>query len=108
MAEATKKVSKKKSKRAASKIEVLQQGKTAVLGEFGKHEKDTGSTEVQIALLTSRINSLSEHLQTHQKDHHSRFGLLKMVGKRRRLLRYLQNQDIVRYRAILGELGLRK
>lgn len=82
--------------------------KEGVIQSFSKHEGDTGSAEVQIALLTRRINQLSEHLKDHKKDHHSRRGLLKMVGRRRRLLRYLQNHDIERYRLILGELGLRK
>ena len=72
------------------------------------HEKDTGSPEVQIALLTSRIQNLTEHLKKNDKDHHSRRGLLKMVGHRRKLLAYLQKKDIERYRAIIEKLGLRK
>ncbi len=72
------------------------------------HEKDTGSPEVQIALLTSRIQNLTEHLKKNDKDHHSRRGLLKMVGQRRKLLAYLQKKDIERYRAIIEKLGLRK
>ena len=96
---------KKKTKQA---IELENQDKTEVITRFSKHEGDTGSAEVQIALLTQRINHLSEHLKTHKKDHHSRRGLLKMVGRRRRLLRYLQSRDIQRYRALIGELGLRK
>lgn len=72
------------------------------------HETDTGSAEVQIAILTKRINDLTEHVKVHQKDHHSRRGLLKMVGKRRNLLNYLQKKDIERYRAIVAKLGLRK
>lgn len=76
--------------------------------QFGKHETDTGSPEVQVALLTERINHLTEHLKVHKKDHHSRRGLLMMVGKRRRLLRYLEDQDVERYRSLIAELGLRR
>lgn len=72
------------------------------------HEGDTGSPEVQIAILTTRINQLTEHLKVNKKDHHSRRGMLKMIGKRRNLLKYLQNKDINRYRAIIEKLGLRK
>lgn len=72
------------------------------------HDTDTGSPEVQVALLTDRINDLTEHLQTHQKDHHSRRGLLKLVGRRRRLLNYLDNNDVERYRALIAKLGLRR
>ena len=72
------------------------------------HESDTGSPEVQIALLTDRINHLTEHLKVHKKDHHSRRGLLMMVGKRRRLLDYLKNQDVERYRSLIAKLGLRR
>lgn len=72
------------------------------------HEKDTGSTEVQIALMTERIRRLTEHFQTHAKDHHSRRGLLKLVGKRRRLLTYLKSRDIQKYRELIEKLGLRK
>jgi len=82
--------------------------KQEIIDRFKRHESDTGSPEVQIALLTARIQHLTEHLQEHRKDHHSRRGLLKMVGKRRRLLRYLQNTDIERYRKVLSELGLRR
>ena len=81
---------------------------TTIVGEFGTHEKDTGSPEVQVALLTERINHLTDHLRVHKKDHHSRRGLLMMVGKRRRLLRYLQDQDVERYRAVIAKLGLRR
>jgi len=84
------------------------EAKQEVIDKFKRHESDTGSPEVQIALLTARIQHLTEHLQEHRKDHHSRRGLLKMVGKRRRLLRYLQNTDIERYRKVLSELGLRR
>ena len=76
--------------------------------QFGKHATDTGSPEVQVALLTERINHLTEHLKIHTKDHHSRRGLLMMVGKRRRLLRYLEDQDVERYRSLIAELGLRR
>jgi small subunit ribosomal protein S15 len=82
--------------------------KQAIINEYRTHEGDTGSPEVQIAILTERINYLTEHLKTHKKDHHSRRGLLKMVGQRRGLLNYLNNKDIERYRAIIARLGLRK
>ena len=79
-----------------------------VVDEYGTHDKDTGSPEVQVALLTERIDHLTEHLKVHTKDHHSRRGLLMMVGKRRRLLRYLQEQDVERYRALIAKTGLRR
>ena len=82
--------------------------KSQVIEQYKLHEGDTGSPEVQIALLTARINHLNEHLKTHKKDHHSRRGLLKMVGQRRGLLNYLKEKDIERYRAILASLNLRK
>ena len=82
--------------------------KTEIIKEFGRFEGDTGSPEVQIALLTARINELNEHLKMHKKDHHSRRGLLKMVGQRRGLLNYLADQDIERYRTLIKELGLRR
>ena len=82
--------------------------KTAVIEANRLHEQDTGSPEVQIAILTQRINELTEHIKVHQKDHHSRRGLLKMVGHRRNLLSYLQKKDIERYRAIIAKLGIRK
>jgi small subunit ribosomal protein S15 len=82
--------------------------KTAVMQEFALHEGDTGSPEVQIAVLTKRINDLTEHLKVHSKDHHSRRGLLKMVGHRRNLLAYLQNSDVERYRSVIARLGIRK
>ena len=82
--------------------------KTALIEQYKLHDGDTGSPEVQIALLTKRINDLTEHLKIHKKDNHSRRGLLKMVGHRRNLLMYLQKNDIERYRAILDKLGLRK
>ena len=79
-----------------------------IIKEFGKSESDTGSAEVQVALLSNRIEHLTEHLKTHKKDHHTRRGLLMLVGKRRRLLQYLQNQDVQRYRDIIEKLGLRR
>ena len=82
--------------------------KTEIIDRFKKHEVDTGSPEVQIGILSERISVLTEHLKTHSKDHHSRRGLLKMVGHRRRLLNYLQKQDVERYRAVVKDLGLRR
>jgi small subunit ribosomal protein S15 len=82
--------------------------KTQIIEDYAVHEGDTGSPEVQVALLTERINSLIEHLKLHAHDHHSRRGLLKMVGRRRRLLAYLQRKDVDRYRSTIGRLGLRK
>jgi small subunit ribosomal protein S15 len=82
--------------------------KAQVVEDYKTHEGDTGSPEVQIALLTARINDLNGHLQIHKKDHHSRRGLLKLVGQRRRLLTYLKNKDINRYRELIQRLGLRK
>ena len=82
--------------------------KQEIIKEFGRKEGDTGSPEVQIALLTARINELNDHLKMHKKDHHSRRGLLMMVGKRRGLMNYLKSQDIERYRALVAKLGLRK
>jgi len=82
--------------------------KTATISEHRLHETDTGSAEVQIALLTERINELNEHLKVHKKDHHSRRGLLKLVGQRKRLQAYLRNVDVERYRAINAKLGLRR
>jgi len=82
--------------------------KNAIIAEYGRHEGDTGSPEVQIALLTARINHLNEHLQTNHNDHHSRRGLLLMVGQRRGLLDYLKKTDIESYRSLIVKLGLRK
>jgi len=87
---------------------VLDKKKEEIVAKYRLNEKDTGSPEVQIALLTERINSLTEHLKTHKKDHHSRRGLLKMVGQRRRLLDYLVGRERARYEKIIRELGLRK
>ena len=89
-------------------MSVAEREKQAVIAEHQKHENDTGSPEVQIALMTSRINYLTEHLKTHRKDHASRLGLLRLVGARRRLLRYLQENDVTRYRAVVQKLGLRR
>jgi small subunit ribosomal protein S15 len=82
--------------------------KQDIVQKFGKSETDTGSTEVQVALLTARINHLTEHLREHKKDHHSRRGLLMLVGQRRRLLKYLQKTNLDGYRALIKELGLRR
>ena len=82
--------------------------KQEIIAKYKLHDSDTGSPEVQIAILTERINHLNEHLKTHKKDHHSRRGLLKMVGQRKGLLNYLMKKDIERYREIIGKLGLRK
>jgi len=87
---------------------ITTEEKQAIIAKYATHEGDTGSPEVQIAILTQRINDLNAHLANNQKDFHSRRGLLKMVGKRRNLLKYLQNTDIERYRAIVKKLGLRK
>ncbi len=85
-----------------------QEKKQEIIKEYRIHENDTGSPEIQIAILTDKINYLNEHLRTHKKDHHSRRGLLKMVGSRRHLLNYLRDNDIVRYRNIISKLGLRR
>jgi small subunit ribosomal protein S15 len=87
---------------------VTAERKKELVARFGKADGDTGAPEVQIALLTERINDLTEHLRGHKKDHHSRRGLLMLVGQRRRLLRYLQRKDVERYRALVAELGLRR
>ena len=87
---------------------LLKEEKSKVIAEYATHEADTGSPEVQIAILTKRINDLTEHLKTHKKDHHSRRGLLKMVGQRRNLLNYVMKKDIERYRSIIARLGIRK
>lgn len=87
---------------------MLKEEKQQIIEQYALHEGDTGSAEVQIAILTKRINDLTDHLKIHKKDHHSRRGLLKMVGQRRSLLKYLTKTDIVRYRAIIEKLGIRK
>lgn len=84
------------------------QVKSKIIEEYGLHEGDTGSSDVQVALLTDRINELTEHFKVHKKDHHGRRGLLKLVGRRRRLLNYLKKNDLERYRALIERLGLRK
>ena len=86
---------------------LTKDNKAEVIGKYGRRDGDTGSAEVQVALLTERINDLTGHLREHGKDHHSRRGLLMMVGKRRRLLRYLERTDVDRYRELVSELGLR-
>lgn len=87
---------------------MLKEQKTAIIENNRTHETDTGSPEVQVAILTERINQLTEHLKVHKQDNHSRRGLYKMIGKRRNLLEYLQKKDIERYRALIAKLGLRK
>ena len=87
---------------------LTKEQKAELVGKYGRDGADTGSTEDQVALLTERINELTEHLRTHSKDHHSRRGLLMLVGRRRRLLRYLERTDLERYRSLVAELGLRR
>ncbi len=89
-------------------MELSKEKKLEIIKKFGKNEKDTGSPEVQIAILTERINNLTRHLETFKKDHHSRLGLLKLVSRRRKLLTYLKNNNYERYKKIVEELGLRK
>jgi len=89
-------------------VSLTAEAKREIVTRHGRGENDTGSTEVQVALHTARINELTEHLRAHSKDHHSRRGLLMLVGKRRRLLQYLQRTDIDRYRQLIQELGLRR
>jgi small subunit ribosomal protein S15 len=87
---------------------ISQERKNEIINQYKVHETDTGSAEVQIAVLTEEINNLNDHLRVHKKDHHSRRGLLKMVGKRRNLLTYLRNKDVQRYRELINKLGLRR
>lgn len=87
---------------------ISKEKKTQIIAEYGRKEGDTGSPEVQVALLTERIKELTEHLKVNQKDHHSRRGLLKMVGKRRALLEYLKKNDVEEYRELIARLGIRK
>jgi small subunit ribosomal protein S15 len=87
---------------------LTQERKQELVSKFGDSDADTGKTEVQVAMLTERINELTEHLRTHRKDHHSRRGLLMLVGRRRRFLNYLQREDLERYRSLIRELGLRR
>lgn len=89
-------------------MSLTKEQKSEIIKKYGDGEQDSGKTEVQIALLTENINALAPHFNTHKKDHHSRLGLLKMVGKRRRLLDYLAKKDIARYRTIIKELGIRR
>ena len=98
----------KNRKSKNKKMTAAERTKSDVIKEHQHHEGDTGSPEVQIALMTTRINHLTEHLKTHRKDHASRLGLLKLVGSRRRMLRYVQNQDVNRYRELIGKLGIRR
>jgi len=88
--------------------EQIDKAKAGIIAEHRLHDTDTGSPEVQIAILTKRINHLNEHLQKHKKDHHSRRGLLKLVGQRRRLLDYLKTVDLARYKTLIDQLGIRK
>ena len=88
-------------------MSLTKEKKAELVGKFGRSEGDTGSTEVQVALITDRINELTDHLRTHVKDHASRRGLLMLVGQRRRLLAYLERRDLERYRELVSELGLR-
>lgn len=92
----------------ARRMSLTQERKRELVTKFGANEADTGNTRVQVALLTERINDLTEHLRTHRKDHHSRRGLLMLVGQRRRLLNYLAKHDLEGYRALIRELGLRR
>jgi small subunit ribosomal protein S15 len=88
-------------------VPLLRERKSSIVEEHKTHETDTGSPEVQVALLTAQINELNEHLKEHKKDHHSRRGLMMMVGRRRRMLNYLADRDIERYRALVSRLGIR-
>ncbi len=90
------------------RMTLTQERKQELIEKFGESSTDTGKTEVQVALLTERINQLTDHLRTHGKDHHSRRGLLMLVGRRRRFLNYLQREDLERYRSLIRELGLRR
>ncbi|MBZ5200206.1 30S ribosomal protein S15 [Planomicrobium chinense] len=87
---------------------ITQERKNELINEFKVHDTDTGSADIQIAILTEDINNLNEHLRTHKKDHHSRRGLFKMVGRRRNLLKYLRENDVQRYRELIAKLGLRR
>jgi small subunit ribosomal protein S15 len=94
--------------REVREVVLNPEAKKEIIDRFKLHDKDTGSPEVQVAILSNRINYLTEHFKTHKKDHHSRRGLLKLVGQRRRLLNYLRKADVQRYQTIIKELGLRK
>jgi small subunit ribosomal protein S15 len=89
-------------------VALAKEAKAGIIGQYKTHQGDTGSPEVQVALLTQRINDLTEHFKTHVKDNHSRRGLLKLVSQRRRLLDYLRRKDVERYREVIGRLGIRK
>jgi small subunit ribosomal protein S15 len=102
-----KQVERVREQRGAKKLAVVE-NKEEVMREYATHDGDTGSPEVQVAVLTSRIRHLTEHMREHKHDFHSRRGLLQMVGQRRRLLKYLQKKDIERYRSLIGRLGLRR
>lgn len=91
-----------------NRMAITQERKNELISEYRTHESDTGSAEIQIAILTEEINSLNEHLRTHKKDHHSRRGLFKMVGRRRNLLKYLRENEVSRYRELITRLGLRR
>ena len=91
-----------------ARMALLKEEKAQIISDNARGDNDTGSPEVQVAVLTRRITELTEHLKTHPKDHHSRRGLLRMVGRRRRLLEYLRREDVERYRALIGKLGLRR
>ncbi len=97
-----------RSASVTDRMNLTQERKQELITQFGETPTDTGKTEVQVALLTERINLLTDHLRTHRKDHHSRRGLLMMVGRRRRFLNYLQSSDLERYRTLIRELGLRR
>ena len=96
------------SSASVSRVPLTKEAKQELIEKFGRQQNDTGSPEVQVALLTARINELTEHLREHKKDHHSRRGLLMLVGQRRRLLNYLSRSDVERYRGLVQELGLRR
>lgn len=94
--------------RRCNRMAISQERKQELISEFKTHDNDTGSPEVQVAILTEQINTLNDHLREHKKDHHSRRGLMKMVGRRRHLLNYLRNKDVQRYRDLVNKLGLRR
>jgi len=95
-------------KKEVEQMALTQERKNEIIAQYRTHENDTGSPEVQVAVLTEQITTLNDHLRTHKKDHHSRRGLLKMVGQRRNLLTYLRNKDVTRYRQVVDKLGLRR
>ncbi len=95
-------------KKIGGKMPLAKEKKAEIVSKFKVHEKDTGSPEVQVALLTQHIKELTEHFKVHKKDHHSKRGLLKMIGRRKRLLEYLKNKDVEKYKNLIKELGLRR